>query len=87
MKERPTRAQCEQAIAEGRARGETGEGEWNPYSGGPVALLARLWMRAYQEASDARRGYRIDLAESVARIRAAGGGVDGDDGDAEPDGL
>lgn len=96
MKERPTRAQCEQAIAEGRAYGESRTGERNPYAGGPVALLSRLWTRAYQRAAEERRGRRIDMDASIARLRAAGIEVadvpddyddDADEDDDEPDGL
>ena len=32
-------------MAEGRAKGEAGTGDRNPYAGGPVALLSRLWAR------------------------------------------
>ena len=80
-------------MAEGRAYGETRTGDRNPYAGGPVALLSRLWERAYKRAADERRGRPIDMDASIARLRADGVEVADipddydDDEDAEPDGL
>lgn len=58
----PSPAQVREAAAAGRAHGETGTGEWNPYQG----LLSQVWLAAQQDA--AGQPTRAETATKFAEL-------------------
>lgn len=81
---KPTLDQIREAGQAGYLYGRERVGDWNPYSGGKVALLSRIWKTAYTRGMNERRAARglppmLPLGEAEARLRARGVPVDGDD--------